>query len=546
MAQPQRQDDVHQDELCPSNKRYALMDANKKIDLDNLLCLNKNRILANILHNHPVRSSIVASSLVPWIYLGQFWHTLKEDNSKYMLKFMLDRKELTLNLDDFRIIFQLPQATNNNHKHFVVARKFSKIVPITLLTRTSINTDSLSHIHKPYRKHKDEVGMKILSWMITDGMKLTENYQMYAAVFGVDVPTTQSQPIESSQRMHRTISAPRSPNLETDEVELKPMSNKKSLEVEITAAEQPVNVIEEEEKSAEDDYELKRREKGKHEEESFFDEFQRRYGYLFEHLKTRFLLRKKFNMLAQHLQEIMEESLPTMVDDRVEELTKTQVPDDPHDDAHRKGENSAKRQNTFEHGTFVFRESSIGQDFESKPDNDEIPTEKVSQEPVDEMSHTVNEVKLHKVVDEMLRQRCTLGDEHQYHIDHMQNFLKNDIVWESKKRNLSLITSIKPHSSRTKLPKRSQSSCTISVIFPGDDIEERTSRWVEKVLEGLKSYNNDVKHGYVTPSLSNEDVEYLQLFEGEIKERLEHHDQMRRWEIYVNERSLRSRRERPE
>ncbi|GJU39001.1 hypothetical protein Tco_1191958 [Tanacetum coccineum] len=39
-----------------------------------------------------------------------------------------------------------------------------------------------------------------------------------------------------------------------------------------------------------------------------------------------FLARKKFNMLAQHFQEVMEESLPNMVDDRVKELTKTQVP----------------------------------------------------------------------------------------------------------------------------------------------------------------------------------------------------------------------------
>ncbi|GKD01146.1 hypothetical protein Tco_1171420 [Tanacetum coccineum] len=38
MAQPQRQADVHQDELCPPNKRYALMDANKKVDLENPLC----------------------------------------------------------------------------------------------------------------------------------------------------------------------------------------------------------------------------------------------------------------------------------------------------------------------------------------------------------------------------------------------------------------------------------------------------------------------------------------------------------------------------
>nr|GEY52948.1 hypothetical protein [Tanacetum cinerariifolium] len=47
---------------------------------------------------------------------------------------------------------------------------------------------------------------------------------------------------------------------------------------------------------------------------------------------------------------------------------------------------------------------------------------------------------------------------------------------------------------------------------------------LKRVLEGLKSYNNDVKHGYVTQSFSNEDDEYLQLFEEEIEERLKHHD----------------------
>nr|GEX95946.1 retrovirus-related Pol polyprotein from transposon TNT 1-94 [Tanacetum cinerariifolium] len=56
-----------------------------------------------------------------------FWHTMKDDGSKHRLSFMLDKKELTLTLDDFRIIFQLPQATNNNHEHFVVAPKFLEI-----------------------------------------------------------------------------------------------------------------------------------------------------------------------------------------------------------------------------------------------------------------------------------------------------------------------------------------------------------------------------------------------------------------------------------
>ncbi|GKE16921.1 hypothetical protein Tco_1424498 [Tanacetum coccineum] len=52
-----------------------------------------------------------------------------------------------------------------------------------------------------------------------------------------------------------------------------------------------------------------------------------------------------------------------------------------------------------------------------------------------------------------------------------------------------------------------------------------------RVLEGLKSYNNNVKYGYVTHNLSKEDVEYLQLFAEEIEEQLKYQDQMRIWEM---------------
>ncbi|GJT22659.1 hypothetical protein Tco_0892596 [Tanacetum coccineum] len=43
-------------------------------------------------------------------------------------------------------------------------------------------------------------------------MKHMEHYWMYAEVFGIDVPLTQSQPTESTQGTHRTPSAPSSPN----------------------------------------------------------------------------------------------------------------------------------------------------------------------------------------------------------------------------------------------------------------------------------------------------------------------------------------------
>ncbi|GJW65264.1 hypothetical protein Tco_0117148 [Tanacetum coccineum] len=508
----------------------------------------------------------------------------------------------------------------------------------------------------------------------------------------------------------------------------------------------------------------------------------------------RFLSRKSFDTLADHLQKVMVESLPTMVDTHIKEQVKKQVleqaeifsqiqnaidnhipsqvdasirsymsghilhvhpiqsqtpsvpeqqyqlnifmkndtqpsairprdQDDPHDDAHLEGENSAKWHKTSEYEAYVSGESSSGQTDSYASDDDEIPTKQVSQDIMEEVSLTIDEAKLKKMADEMLRQRCTLGDEHQYHIDQMKNFLKSDIVWETPA--LSLINQdllyLKKGSSGPEKIVLSLHKFP-AIIFNDDDIEEQTSRWnphakifyirkqkepgkpkeviysnskiiqviktywelghehkfiteivarranecivsitepdyknlnkndiedmyllimngkvpdyaetgllwslsvfirssviwervhdfqlgiesyqqkvnltaptisfpgVEKhkmfsiiyepvhgiiyknskkekrvmrhseihkfcdatlirVLEGLKSYNNDVKYGYVQRELTNDEVEYLKLFEEEIEVRLKYRNQMRRWEMYVNGRPLGPRRERPE
>ncbi|GKG29563.1 hypothetical protein Tco_0419461, partial [Tanacetum coccineum] len=47
--------------------------------------------------------------------------------------------------------------------------------------------------------------MQIPAWMISEEMKHAEHYRMYAEVFGIDVPLTQSQPTESAQGTHRTL-----------------------------------------------------------------------------------------------------------------------------------------------------------------------------------------------------------------------------------------------------------------------------------------------------------------------------------------------------
>ncbi|GJR20739.1 hypothetical protein Tco_0969266, partial [Tanacetum coccineum] len=146
----------------------------------------------------------------------------------------------------------------------------------------------------------------------------------------------------------------------------------------------------------------------------FFQELHGPYGYLFAHLRASFMLRKSFDTLADNLYDVMVETLPTMVDKHIKEQVmknveifrlksrhklRMQLPmsfllklmhpfemkferntvlqtacrtpavyprdqDEPLDDAHLKGENSAKRQKTSKYEAYVSGESSYGQDLQ--------------------------------------------------------------------------------------------------------------------------------------------------------------------------------------
>ncbi|GJV47974.1 hypothetical protein Tco_1438186 [Tanacetum coccineum] len=415
---------------------------------------------------------------------------------------------------------------------------------------------------------------------------------------------------------------------------LEPKSDKESSEVEITNDKEVeitndeeveitnvvilVNVNEEEEEITDEMYDLKRRE------------------------KARFLSRKSFDTLADHLQEVMVESLPTMVDTHINEKVKKQVPEQVQDQVpvyiaeglileRQKTKEEMKRmiakailqergniqaeicsqiqkaidnhipsqvdasvrsymsghilhvypvqsqtpsipkqqyqlylsmkadpqlqqqdiaiwlvlqmkfesiQKTSEYKAYVSGESSSEQVNENEQgpstsgnqeqeddydfwtesyasDDDEIPTKQMSQDIMEEVSLTIDEAKLKKMVDEMLRQRCTSGDEHQYHIDQMKNFLKSDIVWESRKEILvslhlrkttPLVQSCQRDPEAPPLSLINQDLLYLkkgssgpekivlslhkfpAIIFNDDDIEERTSRWVNKCVKKFNPY----------------------------------------------------------
>ncbi|GKD00285.1 hypothetical protein Tco_1170559 [Tanacetum coccineum] len=131
------------------------------------------------------------------------------------------------------------------------------------------------------------------------------------------------------------------------------------------------------------------------------------------------------------------------------------------------------------------------------------------------MPGEIDEAKLQRAVDEMLRQRCNSGEENQYHIDQMQNYLKSDIVWESRLERFSLsnpkkkalvvqscqrdlkappLTLLNQDLFYLKQGNLGPKKYTLSlhkypaIPFLEDDIEKQTSRWVSKHIIKFNVY----------------------------------------------------------
>nr|GEW27979.1 hypothetical protein [Tanacetum cinerariifolium] len=207
--------------------------------------------------------------------------------------------------------------------------------------------------------------------------------------------------------------------------------------------------------------------------------------------------------------------------------------DDSHDDDHPEGENSAKRQKTSEYEAYVSGESSFGQinkeeqgpstlgnqeqdddyDFWTESyasDDDEIPMKSsVICERVHDFQLGIKSYQ--QKVNLIVPKISFLGIK-----EHEMFFIIYEHVHGIIYKNIKKEKRVMRHSEIHKF-------CDVTL---------------NRVLEGLKSYNNDVKYSYVQKDLTKDKVEYLKLFEEEIEDRLKYRRHMRRWEIYVNERPL--------
>ncbi|GJV70124.1 retrovirus-related pol polyprotein from transposon TNT 1-94 [Tanacetum coccineum] len=260
------------------------------------------------------------------------------------------------------------------------------------------------------------------------------------------------------------------------------------------------------------------------EEEEITDEG--RYGYLFEHLKAKFLSRKSYDTLVDHLQEVIVESLPTMnkeetdkmiakamlqehgrlqaeissqiqqaIDNHIPSLVDEsdiaiwlalqmkfetlQVPqttcrtsavrprdqDDPHDDAPPKGGERHSNQEQV-HDYDFWTESYAS-------DDDEIPTKQVSQDIMEEVSLTINEAKLKKNANEI---KEILASPHPRKTTPLVQSCQRDPEAPALSLiNQDLLYLKKGNSGPEKIVLSLHKFPAI--IFNDVDIEERTSRW---------------------------------------------------------------------
>ncbi|GJV16318.1 hypothetical protein Tco_1361641 [Tanacetum coccineum] len=453
MAQQQHAADVHPDELCPPNKRYDLMDANKKVDLDHM------------------QSSIgIYNGVKDTIEFQDYWSSAAMANVMQISPKCLT----TLSQDGYPTALDDEKGKNEND------------------LQDTLQVSLAEHKSREEQEAKENVALRF-----------AENL--------------------ASERNRKDVNVTENKKKITDEVyELKRREKWKIKLQELTDTHTTPSSSSSHTKLSKTNRLLSLfKTKSTHFKRytSFFQEVHRRYGYLFAHLQARFMPRKSFDTLSDNLHDVMVETLPAMVDKHIKEQVMKQ------------------------------NEKYSGSNLE--------PRIEIAIGP---MSFPISRLNEQSFITEIIERRANKYLVSITEPDY-KNLNKNDIediyllIMNGKKVNLTApiinFPGIEEHEMFSIIYepvhgiiyKNSKKEKRVDEPFRNPSFDDAT---LNRVLEGLKSYNNDVKYGYVQKDLTKDETEYVKLFEEEIEERLKHRRQMRRWEMFVNRRPLGSRRERPE
>ncbi|GJY92052.1 retrovirus-related pol polyprotein from transposon TNT 1-94 [Tanacetum coccineum] len=312
------------------------------------------------------------------------------------------------------------------------------------------------------RRNKNKVGMRILAWMITDEMKLTEHYKMY-----VECQQQKSDVLiftrhdsckslaEHKSHVARTRSYEKlwhwyTSHLAAEEIEMlveEPRRIRKVPEVEdllgkggkMTTKDTdtiviPVMLMMKKTQNNVEVFELRRRRKGRNVEEGsiwirVLQHLKKVMPWtISDHLAVFFMINKFGDQVPVYLavKGLIWKGKRYRRDDQ----------DVPHDEVHLRGRIVQNSVEDIGYETYVSGESSSIEMLLFEEPGASTRTD---------------------------RQRCTSGDEHQYHIDQASLILAimSDIVWEREGNSLSLASHDKNHTLDSKMSKRSECSSTI-------------------------------------------------------------------------------------
>nr|GEU77354.1 hypothetical protein [Tanacetum cinerariifolium] len=246
MEQQPQQQAVSRDELCPPNKQYDLIDQfwhtlklddskdkfkffldtkEFKFSIDDFV--NELGFSLPIrLPTHFVTKKITATVADIGKIFARFLNTrvTGHDQPPFQIMQVIYCFIKNIHVDSVELLWEGLHYSLMHPTKLIPYPRFTKIIIDHFMTE---NPDIPRRLHEHYHrvaideivksifnsgKNKEGKRMRIPDWMLTEEMELTRHYQLYASVFGVDVPTTQSQPIESTQGTHMTFSANKTPN----------------------------------------------------------------------------------------------------------------------------------------------------------------------------------------------------------------------------------------------------------------------------------------------------------------------------------------------
>nr|GEV16224.1 retrovirus-related Pol polyprotein from transposon TNT 1-94 [Tanacetum cinerariifolium] len=569
-----------------ANKRFELEEVNKKIDLVQPSCPPSSKILRNILMRHPLRFVLTASASVLWIYI-QFISTVTD--TREIFSTCLTTKVTGIDQPPFQIMQMIYCFVNNVHVDYAVliweALHYSYLHPAATIPYPRFIKMIIHHI----MTENPDIPKRNADFRVDVDRGDEAYWALPVVCFSIclDVPTTRSQLIESTQRKIRTPSVLKPPNpvehqgessaqrkltmsiatsrslkdlkaqqnvkrvkeyLVDEEIEkivegnddvdenqfvdeiqnsqedpdtrIEPQSHKERPEVEKSVD----LIIIDDQKEKESVEDALRRKKRKVQERIL--KMSRRYGNMFRHLRQSFMPRKDFKAITEAVHATLKKVVPSMVDKTTNDIVKKnpskvvadgirlerqKVQNDiaalaadvvqkeresirtelsvhiTHD-----GESSAKRQKTSEHGMFT-----------TGIDDDEVPSEQVTPELLDEVSEKV------MTFDELQRMKNALTI--MMRIDVIQESIEEDLTEQIPKKPapvfLSCIRNLKiPPMSLVKQdlfylkngnPGAKKYVPSLHKIhafpFPKNDLEELDTRWMKKTIKIFNLVKKTIK-----------------------------------------------------